>query len=49
MKVVIQHGDDLTLDDLTTGTAVHGKQSSEVRRTIDAAISTVELVGRQLF
>ena len=48
VEVVVEHCDHFTLDDLPTSVAVHGEQTSETRRTIDTAVSTVELVSGQL-
>jgi len=48
VEVIVQYSDHFTLDDLTTRVAVDGEQTSEIHRTIDGSVATVELFSRQL-
>jgi len=48
VKVAVEYRDDVSLDQQTAGSTVHGEQTLEVRRTVDGAVAAVELRGRQL-
>ena len=48
MKAAVQHRHHLAVDDQRTCAAVDCEQLLEVGGTVDGAVATVELLGRQL-
>jgi len=48
MKVIVKDCNDFTLDDQSTRPAVDCEQFPEVGRTVERAVTAVELLRRQL-